>query len=122
MTPCGPVSEKARLAMVDGQRKRRDWEAKMKNTDRSMRPSGSNADEWRMFLQAWLGDGNDGDALSLSYCAVQIAEAIEAERERCAQLHESINPASDQERHNGDPGAGAMGAVIEYRDKIRGQK
>lgn len=42
-----------------------------------------------------------------------------AERERCAQLHEQINPASDDERHNHVPGAGAMGAVIEYRDKIR---
>lgn len=40
-------------------------------------------------------------------------------RERAASLHENINPASDEERGRGDPGAGAMGAVIEYRDKIR---
>lgn len=39
--------------------------------------------------------------------------------ERAASLHESINPASDDERHNKVPGAGAMGAVIEYRDTIR---
>lgn len=39
--------------------------------------------------------------------------------EQAAALHESINPASDAERLNGDPGAGAMGAIIEYRDKIR---
>lgn len=39
--------------------------------------------------------------------------------EEAARLHESINPASDDERLKGSPGAGAMGAVIEYRDKIR---
>jgi len=39
--------------------------------------------------------------------------------EKAAMLHQDINPASDEERRNGDPGAGAMGAVIEYRDKIR---
>lgn len=42
-----------------------------------------------------------------------------AATERAAMMHESVNPASDAERNNGDPGAGAMGAVIEYRDKIR---
>ncbi len=42
--------------------------------------------------------------------------------EEAARLHESINPASDDERQAGAPGAGAMGAVIEYRDKIRGLK
>lgn len=42
-----------------------------------------------------------------------------AATERAGNLHESINPASDQERHDGSPGAGAMGAVIEYRDAIR---
>lgn len=36
-----------------------------------------------------------------------------------AELWESVNNASDMERHHGDPGAGAMGAVIEYRDLIR---
>ncbi len=40
-------------------------------------------------------------------------------REAAGYLHEQINPASDEERQNSDPGAGAMGAVIEYRDKIR---
>ena len=44
-----------------------------------------------------------------------VAAAIEA----CAMLHESVNPANDDERLNNVPGAGAMGAVIEYRDKIR---
>lgn len=42
-----------------------------------------------------------------------------AATERAAALHEQINPASDDERHNKVPGAGAMGAVIEYRDRIR---
>lgn len=39
--------------------------------------------------------------------------------EYAASLHESVNPASDNERLAGAPGAGAMGAVIEYRDIIR---
>jgi hypothetical protein len=38
---------------------------------------------------------------------------------RAADLHEQINPASDAERRRRVPGAGAMGAVIEYRDRIR---
>ena len=42
-----------------------------------------------------------------------------AATKRAGDLHESINPASDQERHDGSPGAGAVGAVIEYRDLIR---
>lgn len=40
-------------------------------------------------------------------------------KERAASLHEVVNPASDDERANGVPGSGAMGAVIEYRDAIR---
>ncbi len=39
--------------------------------------------------------------------------------EDAAALFESVNPASDDERLHGIPGAGAMGAVLEYRDKIR---
>jgi hypothetical protein len=42
-----------------------------------------------------------------------------AATERAAALHESVNPASDDERLNKVPGAGAMGAVIQYRDLIR---
>lgn len=42
-----------------------------------------------------------------------------AATERAASLHESVNPASDDERHHKTPGAGAMRAVIEYRDTIR---
>lgn len=39
--------------------------------------------------------------------------------ERAARLHENVDPASDEERQDGSPGAGAMGAVIGYRDAIR---
>lgn len=48
-----------------------------------------------------------------------IGDVRKMERERCATLHENINTASDDERFHGHPGAGAMGAVIEYRDAIR---
>lgn len=39
--------------------------------------------------------------------------------ERAADLHPDIDNASDAERQENIPGAGAMGAVIDYRDKIR---
>jgi hypothetical protein len=42
--------------------------------------------------------------------------------ERAASLHEMIDPASDDERTHKVPGAGATGAVINYRDEIRGLK
>lgn len=42
-----------------------------------------------------------------------------AATERAAGLHEQVDSASDAERLAKVPGAGAMGAVIEYRDKIR---
>jgi cation transport regulator ChaB len=45
--------------------------------------------------------------------------AFNAATERAASLHESVDPASDDERANKVPGAGAMGAVIQYRDLIR---
>ncbi len=45
--------------------------------------------------------------------------AREEERERCAMLHESVDVACDHERQSKSPGAGAMGAVIAYRDLIR---
>jgi hypothetical protein len=46
-------------------------------------------------------------------------EGFNVATERAAGLHEQINPASDMERLDKVPGAGAMGAVIEYRDRIR---
>ncbi len=47
------------------------------------------------------------------------SEGFRVATERAALLHESINPASDDERLNHVPGAGAMGAIIQYRDAIR---
>ena len=44
--------------------------------------------------------------------------AREEERERCAMLHESVRTHCD---HEPSAGAGAMGAVINYRDLIRSQ-
>ena len=85
------------------------------------RPAGSNADEWHLFLCQYL-DNRATNPNGLTFMAVQIAEAIEAERERCARLHENVDPASDEERLAHVPGAGAMGAVIEYRDLIRMQR
>lgn len=49
-------------------------------------------------------------------------EGFKAATERAAGLHEQINPASDMERLDKSPGAGAMGAVIEYRDRIRAEQ
>lgn len=42
--------------------------------------------------------------------------------EDAASLFESVNPASDEERAGKVPGAGAMGAVLEFRDLIRSRK
>jgi len=42
------------------------------------RPSGSNADEWRLFLSEHLDNRRVNDGLT--YIAVQIAEAIDATR------------------------------------------
>lgn len=45
-----------------------------------------------------------------------------AEREECARLFEQVNPASDDERIHEVPGAGAMGAVLQFRDLIRARQ
>ncbi len=47
------------------------------------------------------------------------SEGFRVATERAAMIHESVNPASDEERLNHVPGAGGMGAVIQYRDMIR---
>lgn len=39
--------------------------------------------------------------------------------QRAGDLHEQTDSASDVERLRNLPGAGAMGAIIQYRDKIR---
>lgn len=61
----------------------------------------------------WVGSHPDG-SLWGAFMA-----GFAAATKRAGNLHESINPASDAERLAGSPGAGAMGAVIEYRDLIR---
>ena len=61
----------------------------------------------------WAGEGGVG-GLWAAFMA-----GFDTATERAAMLHESVNPASDDERLNKIPGAGAMGAVIEYRDLIR---
>jgi hypothetical protein len=53
------------------------------------RPQGTNADEWRLFLSAYL-DSRTTSADGLSFMAVQIAEAIEAERSRCAAMAQHV--------------------------------
>lgn len=53
--------------------------------------------------------------------AETIREAVLAEREACARLHDNISPACSHEDEHGDPGAGAMGVLIAYRDAIRGR-
>ncbi len=68
----------------------------------------------RWFVANGAGFGDLGKEI-----ASAIREASRLALESAAQLHESVNPASDEERLHGSPGAGAMGAVIEYRDKIR---
>ena len=66
------------------------------------------------------GEPSEADVIILAdaLLAERRAGAMEM-RAAAGNLHEQINPASDLERFNGDPGAGAMGAVIEYRDSIR---
>ncbi len=63
----------------------------------AVRPRGTHAWEWRLFLSGYV-DSRATSIDGLSFVAVQIVQAIEAERERCAQLHESVNQASDEER------------------------
>jgi hypothetical protein len=52
-----------------------------------VRPRGSNADEWHLFLCRRL-DNRATHPSGLEFVAVQIAEAIEAERDRCAKIAE----------------------------------
>lgn len=46
-----------------------------------------------------------------------LTAALAGQRERLAQLHDSIDPHCDHEKPG--EGAGAMGAIIRYRDAIR---
>jgi hypothetical protein len=49
------------------------------------RPTGSNSDEWHLFLIKHLD--NRADNNGLTYMAVQIAEALEEAQERGRQLY-----------------------------------
>ena len=53
--------------------------------DHLYRPHGANADEWRLFLSCHV-DSRATSVDGLSFAAVQIAEAIEAERARCVAI------------------------------------
>ncbi len=76
-----------------------------------------NADQIQLILaeDARIENGRIANA---EYLAVKIAE-LPGGAEHYARLYESVNPASDDERARGHPGAGAMAAVIEFRDLIR---
>ncbi len=57
----------------------------MISKETTVSPRGSNADEWRLFLSGYV-DSRATSIDGMSFVAVQIAEAIEAERERCAAI------------------------------------
>lgn len=69
-------------------------------------------------------DADVAEARDHEIYAAGRAEGAREERDACRSLFESIDPASDEERLSKSPGAGAMGAVLEYRDAIarRGQQ
>ncbi len=50
-----------------------------------VRPRGANADEWHLFLCEYM-DSRATYPGGLEFVAVQISEAIEAERDRCANI------------------------------------
>jgi hypothetical protein len=52
----------------------------------------------------------------IEYVREQLYAAVEQEREACAMLHKNVRTHCD---HEPPAGAGAMGAVIAYRDAIR---
>lgn len=78
--------------------------------------------EMRTAVRYWHGNScypkaSDGEIdILLSQLAPLL---VRVGMDRAADLFEMVSPASDEERHNGDPGAGAMGAVLEFRDLIR---
>lgn len=47
------------------------------------------------------------------------AEGFKEGVERAVSLHENVDPACAHEIQRGDPGAGAIGAVVRYREAIR---
>lgn len=71
-------------------------------------------DEYRN-ARMWAADPNNLDGSLWAMYSQGYRDATA----RAADLHEQIDSASDAERLDRVRGAGAMGAVIEYRDKIR---
>jgi len=68
-----------------------------------------------------FGDTNRPWSRDTALAAIDAAleAAKDREAEACAVLHESVDGTCDHERNSNLPGAGAFGAVIEYRDIIR---
>ena len=80
-------------------------------------------DPVQQIVEAWLNkipdlDPHDDEAWVVDRLMPLAKELVAHERERCGNLHDSIDPACDHEQDRGG-GAGAMGAVIAYRDLIR---
>jgi hypothetical protein len=57
------------------------------------------------------------DGIAIDTLEEMIEAALAGQRERLAQLHDSIDPHCDHEKPG--EGAGAMGAITRYRDAIR---
>ena len=66
-----------------------------------------------------FNDPNDGTTRSQRAEVAGFVVIAEWMREKAAQIHENINVACSHEEATHAPGAGAMGAVIKYRDEIR---
>ena len=80
----------------------------------------------RAFVKAEFFGSDGAPSPSLQHLArmIGVAESnLKAVRaaafDEAANLSESIDNASNSERERGLPGCDAMGAVIEYRDKLR---
>lgn len=59
------------------------------------RPSGSNADEWNLWLCYWLQGPSQNDAVPSAYLAVQIAEAMDAQGVRLRSQAQEIEALTE---------------------------
>lgn len=91
-------------------------------------PTGPAAKLIKSWLAAAKAEGarHVADAINTNEGTRELLERVRVEGIHAglclaAYLHESVNPACDHERADRVPGAGAMGAVIEYRDLIRAE-
>ena len=100
-------------ALEEAQRNSREYAA-LSTSDREA------AVYLRDALLKWAREAIASTTLGQGWLSPEQAKAwAEKVKEKCADLHPNIDPASDAERLRGAPGAGAMGAVIDYRDAIR---